>query len=330
MRNRVETKKINKRQINNRRKVSLLCLVISLSLFFSTSLAIQAAQSDDNASISQLEQYLANSTYSDFQKRMVLNTAQEAIKDGISAEDTISIIKTSIGNEVDPYNVKKFLNAAISAKNNGIAEKPIINKIKEGLAKNVDERLIINAINKKSENMKIARDLLSENEIQNGESEEMIEALAESMTNGVSENVLSQILKISAEQGKSWQEVEEITQELANIGLKATELGIESDKIEAIFNQAIESNVNLEDACLNIQDLMVAAIAAQVSSSTGKRDSVTGESGSSSAPTLSPTSSGSNLPGSGPSAPSGETGTSPISSGESSKTDSESGSSPLN
>lgn len=330
MENRAEKKKINREKIKNKAKFSLLFLVISLLLFFTTSISILAAQPYDNANISQLEQYLANSTYSDFQKRMVLNTAQEAIKDGISAEDTISIIKTSIGNEVDPYNVKKFLNAAISAKNNGIAEKPIINKIKEGLAKNVDERLIINAINKKSENMKIARDLLSENEIQNGESEEMIEALAESMTNGVSENVLSQILKISAEQGKSWQEVEEITQELANIGLKATELGIESDKIEAIFNQAIESNVNLEDACLNIQDLMVAAIAAQVSSSTGKRDSVTGESGSSSAPTLSPTSSGSNLPGSGPSAPSGETGTSPISSGESSKTDSESGSSPLN
>ncbi len=329
MENRAEKKKINREEIKNIAKFSLLFLVISLLLFFTTSISIQATKSDDNANISQLEQYLDNSSYSDFQKRMVLNTAQEAINEGISAEDTFSIIKNSIDNEVDPYNIKKFIDTAITVKNDGIAEKPIINKIKEGLAKNVDERLIVNAINQKSENMKIARDLLFENEIHNGEPEEMIEALAESLANGVSENVLSQVLKISAEQGKSWQEVEEVTQELANLGLRAIELGIESDKIETIFNQAIESNTNLENVCFNIQDLMAAAIAAQVSSNTGKRDSVIGESGSSSIPSLPPASSGSTLPGSGSSIPSGETGTSPISSGGSSKTDNESGSSPL-
>ena len=328
----MEKKKINREQIANRAKLLLLCLVISLLLFFTTSLSIQATQSDDNANISQLEQYLGNSTYSDFQKRMVLNTAQEAINDGISAEDTLSIIKNSIDNEVAPYNIKKFIDTAISAKNDGIEEKPILNKIKEGLAKKVDERLIINAINQKSENMKIARDLLSENQIQNGESEEMIDVLAESLANGVSENVLSQILKISNEQDKSWQEVEEVTQELANLGLRAIELGIGNDKIETIFIQALDADNSLENICFNIQDLMLSAIAAKVSSNNAapKDAGIDGGSGSSN-PALSSTSSGSTLPGSSPSAPSGETGTSPISSsGGSNKTDSESGSSPLN
>jgi uncharacterized protein YrzB (UPF0473 family) len=330
MKNRTEKKKINREQIANRAKLPLVCLVVSLLLFFTTSLSIQATQSDDNANISQLEQYLGNSSYSDFQKRMVLNTAQEAINDGISTEDTLSIIKNSIDNEVAPYNIKKFIDTAISAKNDGIAEKPILNKIKEGLAKKVDERLIINAINQKSENMKIAKDLLSENHIQNGDSEEMIDVLAESLTNGVSENVLSQILKISSEQDKSWQEVEEVTQELANLGLRAIELGIESDKIETIFNQALDSNSSIESVCMNIQDLMVAAIAVKVSSSpTQLNTDKAGSSSDSSAPALPSTSSGSTLPGSVPSAPSGETGTSPISSGGNNKNGSESGSSPL-
>ena len=326
----MEKKKIDREQIANRAKLSLLCLVISLLLFFTTFLSIQAAQYDDNTNISQLEQYLGNSTYSDFQKRMVLNSVQEAINDGISAEDTLFIIKNSIDNKVDPYNIKKFIDTAISAKNDGIEEKPILNKIKEGLAKKVDERLIINAINQKSENMKIARDLLSENQIQNGELEEMIDVLAESLANGVSENVLSQILKISNEQDKSWQEVEEVTQELANLGLRAIELGIGNDKIETIFIQALGADNSLENICFNIQDLMLSAIAAQVSSNAAPKDAgIDGSSGSSN-PALSSTSSGSTLPGSSPSAPSGETGTSPISSsGGGNKTDSESGSSPL-
>ena len=327
----MEKKKINKGLKNSKVVYSLLCIVITLFLIISIPLSIQAAQSDDNASISQLEQYLDNSTYSDFQKRMVLNTAQEAFNDGISAEDTLSIIKNSIDNEVDPYNIKKFIDTVISVKNDGIEEKPILNKIKEGLAKKVDERLIINAINQKSENMKIARDLLSENQIQNGESEEMIDVLAESLANGVSENVLSQILKISSEQDKSWQEVEEVTREVADLGLKAIELGIGNDKIETIFIQALDTDNSLENICFNIQDLMLSAIAAQVSSSAAPKDAGIDGSSGSSTPALSSASSGSTLPGSSPTAPSGETGTSPISSsGGSNKTGSESGSSPLN
>ena len=126
--------------------------------------------------------------------------------------------------------------------------------------------------------------------------------------------------------------MEEVTQELANLGLKAIEMGIESDKIETIFNQALDSNNSIEDVCMNIQDLMVAAIAVKVSSSpTQLNTDKAGSSSDSSAPALPSTSSGSTLPGSVPSAPSGETGTSPISSsGGSNKTDSESGSSPLN
>jgi len=100
MENRAEKKKINREKIKNKAKFSLLFLVISLLLFFTTSISILAAQPYDNANISQLEQYLDNSSYSDFQKRMVLNTAQEAINDGISAEDTLSIIKNSIDNDV--------------------------------------------------------------------------------------------------------------------------------------------------------------------------------------------------------------------------------------
>jgi hypothetical protein len=95
MENRMGKKKINRVQKNGKTNLSLSLLFIAITflLILSIPLSIQAAQSDDNTNISQLEQYLGNSSYSDFQKRMVLNTAQEAINDGISTEDTLSIIR---------------------------------------------------------------------------------------------------------------------------------------------------------------------------------------------------------------------------------------------
>lgn len=324
----VTNKGMNRAQNNFKAIYHLICLTAALFLIFSTPISILASQSDEDDSISRFEIYLDNSPYSDFQKRMVLNTVQEAMEDGISQEDTLSLVKNSVKNNIDPYNLKKFIDTLVSTKKEGISEKPILNKIKEGLAKNVDQRLIISAINQKSENMLIAKNLLTENEIQNGECDEMIDILADSLANGVPPNVLLQVLKMSSEQDKSWQEVEEITQELASLGLKAIELGIDSDKIETMFKQAVDGNTNIENICPNIQDLMVAAIAVKVTSSTVSRDSsIEGINGGINGPDLS--SSGGTLPGTGSSTISGETGSSPISSSGNSKTDNESGSSPL-
>jgi len=313
-------------------QLSVFCLVILL--IFSVTIPVLAIQSSSETDgIIQIEQKLADSSYSDFQKRMILNSAQEAIGEGISIDDTVSILKESIENNIDPYNLKKFYDTVISAKENGISEQSLINKIKEGLAKNVEERLIVDAVTRKSENMKIARNLLSETQITNGEQEEMIDSLADSLANGVPLSALSQILRISSEQGKSWQEVGEVSEELGNLGLKASELGIEGEKIELLFNQALENQNSLENICMNIQDLIVAAVAVKMTSSPSQRDSIMQSSGEGSVTSDIPISSSGSLPAdTGTSIPSGETGSSPVSSDDSStsKPDSESGTSPLN
>jgi hypothetical protein len=331
---RIENKK-HKDKVLSLSSLSLILIFFTIILFFisftTSSVLAEPSSSSQENTISQFEQCLADSSYSDFQKRMVLNSAQEAINSGISADDTLSIIKGSIENEVDPYNVKKVLDTVITAKKEGISEEPLLNKVKEGLAKNVEEHLIIEVVTQKSENMKIAQHLLAENQIQNGNPEEMINIIADSLSNGVPVSTLEQVLQISSEEGKSWQEVEEVTKELANLGLKAAELGIENDKIEIIFNQAIENQSNLENICMNIQDLIVATIAAKITtSSLLQRDNAVegGEAGSSSAiPSVPSPSTGSGITG-GTTTPSGETGTSPISSGEDNTSDGESGSSP--
>lgn len=329
-------KEINKgkNKINSILKISLFCLIF-ISFLMLANISLLADQPNKNLTFNQFEQYIEESSYSDFQKRMVLNTVQEAIDDGISKEDTLSLLKNSIKNDVDPYNVKKFLDTLILTKNEGISEKPIFNKIKEGLAKNVDQRLIVNAINQKSGNMLLAKNMLVENEIKNGEFEEMIDVIADSLTNGVPVSILSQILKICSEHDKSWAQVEDVAQELANLGLKAMELGIDNDKVETIFNKALENNSNFEEVYLNIQDLMVAAIAVKVTSESssmprGDNNSGAYTNGNSNGDTSSPVSSNNELTGSIPTTPSGESGSSPISSGDSNKTDGESGSSPLN
>lgn len=327
-------KKVKKGKIEKRIIIITKLSVFSfITLFLLTvTFPVLAVQSSEMDGINQIEQDLADSSYSDFQKRMIFNSAREAINRGISVDDTVSILQGSIENEVDPYNVKKFFDTVISAKEEGISEQPLLNKVKEGLAKNVEERLIVSALTQKSENMKVVRNMIEEAQIENGDPEEMIDILADSLANGVPLSALSRILQLGSKQGQNWQEVEEVSEELGNLGLKASELGIEEDKIEMIFNQAIESQNSLENICMSIQDLITAAVAVSITSSSSQRDSVIQSSGDGSAISDIPISSSSGSPTeTGTTVPSGETGSSPISSGDSStsKPDSESGSSPL-
>lgn len=303
-------------------------LLISLFLFLFLIFPAFSAPADD-IDLEQLEQYLEKSSYSDFQKRMVANSTREAIEKGISEEDTLSIIKASIDNKVDPYNVKKFLDTAISAKDIGISEKPLINKVKEGLVKNVEAKAIIEVLNRKLENMETAQILLAGKKLSDEKREEIIDVLADSLANGVSSNALERVLAISSEQGKSWKEVEEVAKELAGLSLKATELGIGSDKLETIFHQALDNGNSMENICMNIQDLITAQIAVQVSSGTSSQDVCADGAGNITVISDIPTSSGSAISGSGPTAPAGESGSSPFSSGSGDTSDNESGSSPF-
>lgn len=326
----MEKKEIKRKQNKGNKILSNITaqLLISLFLFLFIIFPSFTAPADDS-NLGQLEQYLENSSYSDFQKRMVTKSAQEAIEKGISSEDTLSIIKGSIDNKIDPYNVKKFLDTATSAKDAGISEKPLINKVKEGLAKNVEAKAIINVLNEKVENMMTAQILLAEEQLPDEKREEIIDVIADSLANGVSPNTLARVLEISSEQGKDWTEVEEVTKELANLSLKATELGISGAQLETIFNQALDNGNSMENICMNVQDLITAQIAVQVSSGTSsKNGSVDGTGNVTASPDI-PTSSGSVIPGSGSTAPSGESGTSPFSSGGGDKPDNESGTSPF-
>lgn len=222
--------------------------------------------------LDQAADELQNADYSDFQRRMILNSAQEAINEGISPDDANSILTGSIKNNLDAYNVMKIFNLVVDAKKQGISEKDLINKVKEGLAKNVEERLIIAVVNQESEHMKAALKLLQDNQITNGNQQEMVSLIADSLNNGVPTRTLEEILKISKEQGRSWTQIEKISTQLGDLGLKATELGINREQVEKIFFTAVESQEHLDEICGNIQDMMIAAVAVKTNEAKAERD----------------------------------------------------------
>jgi hypothetical protein len=247
--------KLNKNKI----KFKLILSLITLLAIF--SFAISASSTETATIDEQLEQLKSildsSSNYSAFQTTMLLKSTQNLLEAGILFEDTKKIIENSVEESFDAYSVKKVFDIILETQQDGLPTGPLINKVNEGFAKNVNSNVLISVIYTKAENLKKANNILNEAlqeglEI-NGE-EEMVGILADSLENDVPQESLSWLLKTGTTEGKSIKEISEISEELSYLSLMAADSGLSTEEIALLFQKAIESSSNIEEICENIQN----------------------------------------------------------------------------
>lgn len=238
-------------------KITLFLITIIAIFCFAFSASVFSAGTETmDEQIEQLKSILGSSSYSAFQSGMILTTAQDMLESGIPFEDTKNIIENSLEESFDAYSVKKIFDVILDTQQEGLPTKPLINKVNEGFAKNVDKSVIISVISTKAENLKKANEILNQAlqeglEI-NGE-EEMVGILADSLGNDVPDESLSWLVKTGTAEGKSITEISEISEELSYLSLLASDSGLSSEEISLLFKKAIETSTNIDNICENIQ-----------------------------------------------------------------------------
>jgi len=262
----------------------ILYLITLLTIFCFTISTFSAETATIDEQIEQLKSIIDSSTYSAFQSRMILNTAQELLESGISFEDTKKIIENSLEESFDAYSVKKVFDVILDTQQEGLPTESLINKVNEGFAKNVNKSVLISVISAKAENLKKANEILNEAlqeglEI-NGE-EEMVGILADSLENDVPDESLSWLVKTGTAEGKSIIEISEISEELSYLSLLAADSGLSSEEISLLFKKAIENSTNIDEICENIQTSLETQISTAKIESGGVKPSTTLGSGTS-------------------------------------------------
>jgi len=241
----------------NKNKI-ILSLITLLAIFFFAISIFSAETATIDEQIEQLKSIMdSSSSYSAFQNRMILNTAQDLLESGIPFEDTKKIIENSVEESFDAYSVKKVFDVILETQQDGLPTGPLINKVNEGFAKNANKSVIISVISTKAENLKKANEILNEAlqeglEI-NGE-EEMVGILADSLENDVPQESLSWLLKTGTSEGKSIEEITEISEELSYLSLMAYDSGLSAEELSLLFKKAIENSSNIGEVCENIQN----------------------------------------------------------------------------
>ncbi|MGB2783831.1 MAG: hypothetical protein WBC45_07815 [Atribacterota bacterium] len=243
--------------LKNKNKI-ILSLITLLTIFSFVSAAFSAETTAIDKQLEQLRGILnSSSNYSDFQKnQMLLPVLKGLLESGVPFEDTKGIIENSIEKSFDAYSIKKVFDVILEAQQENLPTEPLINKVNEGFAKNVNKTIIISVISTKAENLKKANEILNQAlqeglEI-NGE-KEMVGILADSLENDVPQESLSWLVKTGTTEGKSIIEISEISEELSYLSLLATDSGLSSEEVFLLFKKAIENSTNIDEICENIQ-----------------------------------------------------------------------------
>jgi len=254
-------------------------LIIFVLIIFIISFAFSAETATIDEQLEQLKNIFdSSSTYSAFQTSMLLKSTQNLLEIGITFEDTRAIIENSVEKSLDAYSIKKVFDVLLNAKKDGLPTEPLINKINEGLAKSVNKSVIISVIFTKAENLRKAAEILNEARQEglkiNG-GEEMVRILADSLENDVPQESLSWLLKTGTAEGRSIKEISEISEELSNLSLLATDSGLSTEEISQIFIKALETSENVGEICEKIQNSLEAEIStAKIEEGEGKPSTV--------------------------------------------------------
>jgi hypothetical protein len=238
-------------------KFKIILYLITLLTIFSFAISTFSAETITiDEQLEQLKNVLdSSSAYSAFQTSMLLKSTQQLLDAGISFEDTKNIIESSVEKSFDAYSMKKVFDVILETQQEGLPTEPLINKVNEGFAKNVNNSVLISVISSKAENLKKANEILNEAQQEgleiNGE-EEMVKILADSLENDVPQESLFWLLKTGTSEGKSIEEISEISEELSYLSLLAYDSGLSTEEIALLFQKAIESSSNIEEICENL------------------------------------------------------------------------------
>ena len=256
-------------------KNNLILTLITFFIILSFTISIFAAETATiDEQLEQLRVILnSSSNYSDFQKnQMLLPVLKGLLESGVPFEDTRGIVESSVEKSFDAYSIKKVFDVILETQQENLPTEPLINKVNEGFAKNVNKTIIISVISAKAENLKKAAKILNDAqqeglEINGGE--EMLKILADSLENDVPDEYLSWLVKTGTAEGKNISDISEISEELSYLSLLAIESGLSPEKIYLIFKKAIENSVNTEEICENIQAGLNTQIAAAKTEASG-------------------------------------------------------------
>lgn len=237
----------NKNKKNNKPK-NIFVLMIIITICIIPSFSIWAEQSETTPSLQQISEIIdsyPNISY--YQADQLKKEAEKAIQYGISSEDTREIIQKSLEKDIKADSIIYILSLLNNLAEDDLPTSSLINKAKEGFAKEVSSDEIISSIREKSENLQFAKYLVDKALLEGADiidKNKAIEILAQNLPNDIPEEDM--IIDIFTEALQNNKEIEEAAGAITALS-NLLSLGISATSARVVTKDLLNEGYNSED-----------------------------------------------------------------------------------
>ena len=178
---------------------SVFRILIALVVIAATVLTIAPCVRADEAGSKQIDETrltVEKSSLSKEAKLSMLTKADRAVRAGIPAEDVAVIITRGLGQGVESVHIEGFLETATRTKEQGLPARLVLDRIEQGLAKGVPAKNISGVTKRLSENLAVAKPIVSKLESRGvkstraGSSEDAVETVARALEKSITRDAV--------------------------------------------------------------------------------------------------------------------------------------------
>lgn len=172
---------------------------------------------------------------------------QEMLNVGINSEPALLMVKNMLQNRVQTQHAAKVIDAIIEAKRQGLPVGPIVSKVNEGFAKNVQIDQIENAINKIKERYQFAYQQLNRIKIKTQAKKQIAKNIVDAMAAGIKKNDIITILHMMNQKMNNIKEKENFSIEVTEMVKEMARYGVKSEKTKDTIANAIKHQFSLKE-----------------------------------------------------------------------------------
>jgi len=231
---------------NNKPK-NILILTIIITICIIPTSSIWAEQFETTPSLQQISEIIDSyPNVSPFQADRLLKEAEKAILSGISSEDTRDIIQKSLEKNIKAYSIIGIFSLLNNLVEDDLPTSLLINKVKEGFAKEASSDKIILSIREKSENLQFAKYLVDEALLEGAnidDKNKAIEILAGNLSYNIPEDMIKDIFTEAMQNNKEIEEAAGAITALSNL----LSLGISTTSARVVTKDLLNEGYNSED-----------------------------------------------------------------------------------
>ncbi|MGA1845634.1 hypothetical protein [Deferribacter abyssi] len=172
---------------------------------------------------------------------------EEMLAAGIKSEDALNMVKNMFQYRVQTKYAAKVIDAVLEAKRQGLPVGPMVSKVNEGLAKNIETEKIYQALNKVKNRYTYAYHKIERLKVNQQVRAKLAKNIVDAMAAGMKKDHIDDVIEALEQRMEKVKENEDYAIEVTEMAKEMARHGVDSDEAKNVIENAMKHEFTAQE-----------------------------------------------------------------------------------